>query len=213
MHWGIIGSGGHGKVVLEAIKSFYPDSQVTFFSKDLPEHSFFHPYRIIADHEDMIKLYEHSIDSWHVAIGDIITREKKIHQLKKQKLVIAPIFHTHSIVSPTASVDEGTLINAGAVINASAIIGRGCIINTSASIDHDCIINDFVNIGPGCHLAGNVIVGEKSDLGIGVAAVPSVRIGKGCIIGAGSIVIKDIPDFSLAYGVPAKVIKNLEKRN
>ena len=52
-----------------------------------------------------------------------------------------------------------------------------------------------INIGDGCWL------GEK------VCVLPGVTIGKKCIIGAGSIVTKSIPDFSIAVGNPAKVIK------
>ncbi|PEZ84223.1 acetyltransferase [Bacillus sp. AFS017274] len=212
MKWGIIGTGGHSKVVLEAIKSFGHYVQVTCFSKALPNHPFFLPYPIVLDEEKMIHLHENTIDSWHVAIGDISIREKKLEQLEQNKLIISSIIHKNSIVSPSATIDEGTFVNAGAVVNASTRIGRGCIINTSASIDHDCMIGDFVNIGPGSRLAGHVSVGTKTEIGTGVSVAPHVKIGKGCIIGIGSVVVKNIPDFSLAYGVPAQVIKLLEDK-
>ncbi|PEF38297.1 transferase [Bacillus sp. AFS094228] len=209
MKWGIIGTGGHSKVVLEAIKSCNQNIQVTFFSKVKPDHSFFIPYTFFLDQEELIKLHEGTIDVWHVAIGDITTREKKLEQLTQNNLLIPTIFHVNSIVSPSATVGEGTFVNAGGVINASVKIGRGCIVNTSASVDHDCMIDEFVNIGPGSRLAGHVSVGKQSELGTGVIVLPNVKIGKGCIIGAGSVVVENIPDYSLAYGVPAKIIKNL----
>lgn len=74
------------------------------------------------------------------------------------------------------------------------------------------MIGDFVNIGPGSRLAGHVSVGAKTELGTGVSVAPHVKIGKGCIIGIGSVVVKNIPDYSLAYGVPAQVIKSLEDK-
>ncbi|MEK4539207.1 MULTISPECIES: acetyltransferase [Peribacillus] len=212
MKWGIIGTGGHSKVVLEAIKSYGHYVQVTCFSRELPDHPFFLSYPIVLDAEKMIHLHETFIDSWHVAIGDITIREKKLKQLEQKKLITPSIIHTNSIVSPSATIDEGTFVNAGAVVNASAKIGRGCIINTSTSIDHDCMIGDFVNIGPGSRLAGHVSVGAKTELGTGVSVAPHVKIGKGCIIGIGSVVVKNIPDYSLAYGVPAQVIKSLEDK-
>lgn len=52
-----------------------------------------------------------------------------------------------------------------------------------------------------------VIVGDNTWIGENVAILPNVNIGKGCIIGAGSIVTKDIPDYSIAVGNPAKVVK------
>ncbi len=55
-----------------------------------------------------------------------------------------------------------------------------------------------ITIGDDCWIGGNAIV------------CPGVTIGIGCVIGAGSVVTKDIPDYSLAVGNPAKVIKKLE---
>lgn len=55
-----------------------------------------------------------------------------------------------------------------------------------------------VTIGDDCWIGGNVII------------MPGVTIGKGCTIGAGSVVTKDIPDFSVAVGSPAKVVKKVD---
>ncbi len=53
----------------------------------------------------------------------------------------------------------------------------------------------------------SVIVGEGSWLGTNCVVVGNVHIGKHCVIGANSVVTKDIPDYSVAVGIPAKVIK------
>lgn len=57
-----------------------------------------------------------------------------------------------------------------------------------------------VDIGPGCWIGARVII------------LPGVRIGEGCTIGAGSVVTKPIPDFSVAAGNPARVVRHLEHR-
>jgi acetyltransferase-like isoleucine patch superfamily enzyme len=54
-------------------------------------------------------------------------------------------------------------------------------------------------------------IGDDSWLGANVVVMPNVKIGKACIIGAGAVVTKNIPDFSIAAGVPAKVIKTIDK--
>jgi maltose O-acetyltransferase len=58
-----------------------------------------------------------------------------------------------------------------------------------------------IHIGDDCWIGGNAII------------CPGVTIGNGCVIGAGSVVTKNIPDYSLAVGNPAKVIKKLEVRS
>ena len=51
-----------------------------------------------------------------------------------------------------------------------------------------------------------VVIGSGTWLGIGVVVLPGVTIGKGCAVGANAVVTKDLPDFSVAVGVPARVI-------
>lgn len=57
------------------------------------------------------------------------------------------------------------------------------------------------------HAGGDITVGDNSWIGAGAIVLPGVCIGRGCVIGAGSVVNKDIPDNSVAAGVPAKVIR------
>ena len=56
---------------------------------------------------------------------------------------------------------------------------------------------------------GKVIIKDGAHIGIGAIIMPGVTIGKGAVIGAGSVVTKDIPDYCVAVGVPAKVIREL----
>lgn len=58
-----------------------------------------------------------------------------------------------------------------------------------------------------------IIIEDDVWMGYGVIVLPGVHIGKGAIIGAGSVVTKDIPPYSIAVGVPAKVINNRKYEN
>jgi acetyltransferase-like isoleucine patch superfamily enzyme len=55
-----------------------------------------------------------------------------------------------------------------------------------------------------------VVIGARTWLGQNVVVLPGVKIGKHCVIGANSVVNKDIPDFSIAAGVPARVIRRYD---
>ncbi len=91
-------------------------------------------------------------------------------------------------------------------------------------IGDDVLISDRVFIGDAEHgflltsvaikeqkisSPGPVIIGDGTWVGIGVSILPNVKIGKNCVIGANSVVTRDIPDFCVAVGNPAKVVRCL----
>ena len=55
-----------------------------------------------------------------------------------------------------------------------------------------------------------VFIGEGSYIGINAVIVGNIKIGKHCVIGANSVVTKNVPDYCVAVGSPAKVIKNIK---
>jgi sugar O-acyltransferase (sialic acid O-acetyltransferase NeuD family) len=122
-----------------------------------------------------------------------------------------PVIHPTTWVDPTVQIGEGTVVFAGVVVQPGAKIGRHCILNTGCSVDHDCILEDFVHLAPGVNLAGNVFIGEGAFLGIGAKAIPCARVGCWSQIGAGGVIVHDIPDCVLATGVPARIIKDRGK--
>jgi acetyltransferase-like isoleucine patch superfamily enzyme len=77
-------------------------------------------------------------------------------------------------------------------------------VNTGATVDHDCTLESFCHLAPGVHLCGGVCVGEGALLAVGSSAVPNVRIGAWATIGAGAVVVEDLPNEVVAVGLPAK---------
>jgi acetyltransferase-like isoleucine patch superfamily enzyme len=71
-------------------------------------------------------------------------------------------------------------------------------------------LEDFVTMAPGVHVSGNVCLGEGCYVGTGANIIDKKRLGKWSIVGAGSMIISDVPANSTVVGVPAKVIKMRE---
>lgn len=106
-------------------------------------------------------------------------------------------------------------------------IGQLCFFHSAGGIS----IGESVGIGPGVkiltstHSEDNfpapiisnnlilkeVIIEEGCDIGMGTVILPGVRIGKGSIIGAGSVVTKNVPDYSVFAGNPAKLLRERQK--
>ena len=95
--------------------------------------------------------------------------------------------------------DCGGLIDIGA----NCLIGPGVLMRTA---DH-IFLDPNILIRKQGHAPKNIVVEDDCWLGANVIVLGGVKIGKGSVIGAGSIVTKDIPSMSVAVGVPAKVIK------
>ena len=96
---------------------------------------------------------------------------------------------------------------ANAAINTGSIIGPNVIVNTGATIDHHTRIDAHAHIAPGVHLGGAVIVEEGALLGIGSSVIPNCTIGAWSTVGAGAVVLDDVPPHTTVVGVPAKPLQ------
>jgi sugar O-acyltransferase (sialic acid O-acetyltransferase NeuD family) len=139
-----------------------------------------------------------------VAIGNNRIRKLIVSRLED---TFSKAIHPRSTVSPYVKIDVGTVVMAGVIINPDVEIGKHCILNTAAVIEHDCIIEDFVHISPNVSLAGGVHVGEGTHIGISATVIQEIKIGKWVTIGAGTVIINDIPDYAVVVGNPGKIIK------
>jgi len=192
----LYGASGHGKVIAE-IAEENNISIDAFIDDDLSKEKLLN-YPVI--HEIPNK----SIDAV-ISIGNNLIRKNIVFD--NQNFKYKNLFHPKSVISQRAKINEGTVIMAGVTINSEVEIGKHCIINTNASIDHDCIIEDFVHISPNVSLAGHVHIMEGTHVGIAATIIQDIKIGKWCTIGAGSVVLKDVPDGATVVGNPGRIIK------
>jgi sugar O-acyltransferase (sialic acid O-acetyltransferase NeuD family) len=117
------------------------------------------------------------------------------------------------VVDPTAVVADNSTIGHGGYVNSLVSIGAktsfGChvFINRSSSIAHDCKFDSFVSTGPGVIICGGVSIGFASFIGAGAVVRDGVSIGKHAYIGAGAVVIRDVSDYEVVVGNPARPIR------
>ena len=110
-------------------------------------------------------------------------------------------------MSEFVTAGEGTIICAHTVITTNVTIGNHVIVNLDCTIGHDAIINDFVTLYPSVNVSGMTNIGYCCELGTGMQIIQGKAIGSYSIVGAGSVVVKDIPAKCTAVGNPAKPIK------
>ncbi|WP_282111036.1 acetyltransferase [Shewanella algicola] len=200
----IVGASGHGKVIADLAEQL--GFSVYFYDDAYPSKTCIEHWPIQGTCTDLIALNSTNSSlnkNAVVAIGNNEIRQQKINLLLQNNFNLISLIHPSSVISQYAQIAIGSVVFAGAVINAFAKVGVGCIINTAAVVEHDCIIGDFTHICPNVALAGGVSVGCKSWVGIGSHIKQLVSIGDNCMIGAGSTVLKNIPNNVTAFGSPA----------
>ena len=195
----IYGASGHGLVVADIAKSCGYDD-VVFVDDDKSKG--FLTFDDIKENRD-----------YHISfgIGNNQIREKLYKKVKENGFFTPILIHPSSIISPSARIEEGTVVMPNVVVNAKAYIGKCVILNSSCVVEHESIIGDFVHISPKVSIAGDVKIGDFTHIGIGSSIIQCLEIGKNSIIGAGSVVVKNIGNFKKAYGNPCKEKGNINE--
>lgn len=205
----IIGAGGHAKVVLEALLR----SNVTVIGLLDAERALHGSLVLgvpIIGGDDVLDHYAAGSIRLVNGLGSTqnLTRRAALYRhFKEQGYTFVTVIHPSAVVALDVTIGEGAHIMAGVILQPGVIIGCNTIINTAASVDHDCIIGDHVHLAPGVVLSGNVHVGERTHVGTGATVIQGITIGSDSAIGAGAVVVRDIPAQVTAFGIPAKVVK------
>lgn len=193
----IYGASGHGKVIEDIVAQ--AGGSVTCFIDDNAALSELHGIPV-----------RHALDDGSepliIAIGSNVTRKRVAAQLA-EKATFATAVHPAAVLSPRATIGHGTVVMAAAILQTDVTVGRHCIINTGASVDHECQLADFVHLSPHATLCGNVTVGEGTWVGAAATVIQGIHIGRWCVVGAGSVITHDIPDYTLVAGNRQYVLK------
>jgi acetyltransferase EpsM len=144
-------------------------------------------------------------DAVIVAVGDNEARRALTERLLAAGERLGTAIHPRACIAPSARIGEGSMICAGAVVSPRATIGRGVIVNTHASVDHDTVVGDFAHVSAGATVGAKCRIGVESLIALAASVVSGATVGARTIIGSGAVVVTDIPDDVVAFGVPATI--------
>lgn len=208
MSYIIVGAGGHAKVVLDILNTLHEN--IAGIIDDNFRKESFKGLPVLGTTSELDSIVPRfPQDSFIVAVGNYRPRKQIVNLLETFQVNFGTAIHPSAIIGSGVTIGKGTVVMPNVIVNADSHVGDHVILNTACTVDHDCSLQNFVHISPGAHLAGGVKIGECTHIGIGSNVIPRKTIGKFTTVGAGACVVADIPDYVLAVGCPAKVIRTI----
>lgn len=171
-------------------------------------------YPVLGRQTDIDELAEvYNIDCGVITIGDNWSRYLVYSDIIKRmpNFEFVNAIHPSVIIGNGVNIGYGVVAMAGVIFNPKASIGNFTFFATGAQVEHDCVIDDYSSISAGSLTGGHVHMGKFAALTLGVVVLDRLSIGENTVVGAGSVVIKSLPSNVLAYGNPAKIIRNREQ--
>lgn len=198
----LIGFGGHAKSVMDTIEKQkqYRIVGFTEINKELN----YRGYSVVGTDDDLKRIFQKGVKNAFVTIGYMgssALRNKLYRELKEIGYSLPVIIDDTAVLASDVEIGEGTFVGKNAVVNSAARIGEMCIINTGAIVEHDCVVQAFSHVAVGATLCGAAKTGEDVFVGANATIIQGVKIEDKAKIGAGAIVLKDVPEGTTVYGV------------
>jgi len=200
----ILGHGGHGKSVADAAGSA-GFSVVGFLGLEEDQQPDYGPPALQS-------LDEVDLESTEIALGigaNFIrarVAEDVMNSYPRARFVA--VIHVTAWVSPLAKISPGSVVLAHAAVGPGAKLGLGSVLNTGSSLDHDSTLQSFASLGPGARTGGDVSIGERSAIGLQSGVLQGRSVGSDSVVGAHSLVTRNIPDLTVAWGIPCAPMRD-----
>lgn len=137
----ILGAGGYGRTVADVAH------QLGYTAIVLDDADPAHPL-------SSFQSYINSSTYFIPAFGNNSFRLEWINRIEESRGQLATLIHPTAYVSPTATINQGTVILPHAIVNTNVVVGKGCIINLGAIVDHGCVLEEGVHICTGAIVKG-----------------------------------------------------------
>ncbi len=206
----IFGASGHGSVVMDCIEKEGKYKIVGFIDSVKKKGNLHNGYKILGTEFDLPYIRDkYNVFGGIVAIGDNWTRKVIVNKIIKliPEFHFISTIHPHSAIGSNVFIGSGVVVTPGVVINANSVVRNHCILNTYSSLDHDGELQDFSSLAPRACVGGNFKLGKYSAICLGTHIIENIVIQEHSVIGAGSLVLKNIGNYVVAYGNPAKIVR------
>lgn len=203
----IIGAGGFGRE-LYVWAGHHPDAgrawSLTGFLDDnqqaLAKFGSFAPVQPLTGHKpspDTIYL---------VGLGMPGLKEKLVTPLIAAGAEFLTFVHPHALIGERVKLGRGVVICPGAILSVDIEIGDFAMVNLNCTIGHDASIGPWTSLSAQCDITGYVRVADRVFMGSRASVIPEKSVGSRAIVGAGAVVVRDVPPDVTVVGIPARIL-------
>lgn len=201
----VIGSGGHARSVADALLDQKEYEVVGVISSAKEDWDGYRGIPWIGDDSAAKKIREQGCSLAALGIGFMggssRLREELVGYYEAEGFAFPPVIDPTSVLSSGAVVGKGVFLGKGSIVNANASVEDYAIINSGTLVEHDCVVGAFSHVAVRACLCGEVSIGEHTLIGANATILQQKKVGSFAIVGAGTLVIADVPDGAKAMGL------------
>ena len=197
--------------MVHAVQRAQPNFRVRgFIDNDPAKHGIeFLGYPVLGGFEILDSLVREDVRFVNLITGSTRTRYETSRTLAERGCRFTNFIHPGIDLTMT-EIGVGNYIQEAVILQAGVRVGNNSSIHIGTLVGHESVIGNSVFLAHGCSISGCVTVGDGVFMGTHSTVIPRLTVGRWATIGAGSVVIRDVPDFATVVGNPARVVRIAE---
>ena len=211
----IIGAGTYSEVYLAYLLE--AGIEIVGFVDDAPslQGKFVRGYPVLGTVSALETLKsEKNVEAVYCPIGNNAVRVRLFKQAKAWGYKTPNYIHPSAVISPHVEMGEGIYVLLGSHIMPYTKIEDYVMISMNVNVAHHNLLEEGTFLSTGVNFGASITAHKQSYVGIGATIMTGLHeLGEDCLIGAGAVVIKDVPNNAIMAGVPAKVIRIKEEQH
>ncbi len=141
-----------------------------------------------------------------IGLGMPALKEKLVSPLITAGAEFLTFIHPQALIGARVKLGQGVVICPGAILSVDIEVGDFAMVNLNCTIGHDASLGPWTSLSAQCDITGYVRVADRVFMGSRASVIPEKSVGSRAIVGAGAVVVRDVPPNVTVVGIPARIL-------